>query len=385
MTSIKSTGFCKKKEMVYSHGRSTVGRQAESDIKVEVGISIENLGYTSARRRAYSGARLAISSGETSGKGRSSVMLHSKLESVEFQNQFNSYLQKLKIADGIVTSESFLDIGGKQENRLHQHPLAEKWTVSLSRRCGIRYELSSSDCVWVNGEQKSANSHRTRITSSPICPSGNCRVIFNSIKNKNQLVVETHSATLIERIRRLIMMELLIGGCKIIYIQEGLKNWWIVCKQIGFLKNGNFDSPWPEDFFGERSRGTIRLVVAVSKRHRIIKRMLQKSRYFFCGSEIMRWEKIIFASSKAMRDHYRDLYDENDINMALLKQLLHHAQKRSACRAESHYLHLLKGMPQDYNNGITTTASLEKELQNCSVDWLNAKYGNSNLGYKVSI
>ena len=97
--------------------------------------------------------------------------------------------------------------------------------------------------------------------------------------------------------------------------------------------------------------------------------------------------KIIFASSKAMRDHYRELYDENDINMALLKQLLHHAQKQGLHveLEESLPPFIEKGMPQDYNNGIITTALVsEKELQNCSVDWLNAKYGNSNLGYKVS-
>ena len=79
--------------------------------------------------------------------------------------------------------------------------------------------------------------------------------LFNdSIKSGNQLIVETHSVTLIERIRKLIRKgELSNKDVRIIYVQNQESSSSSICKQIGFLSDGDFDTAWPEkDFFGER-------------------------------------------------------------------------------------------------------------------------------------
>ena len=89
-----------------------------------------------------------------------------------------------------------------------------------------------------------ANKNRLILIEQPelhLHPSAQAEIaelFLDSIKNKNQLVVETHSATLIERIRRLIRNGTFDPeDATIIYIQEGgSKTDGSVCKQIGFLK-----------------------------------------------------------------------------------------------------------------------------------------------------
>lgn len=60
--------------------------------------------------------------------------------------------------------------------------------------------------------------------------------------------------TLIERIRKLIRKgELSNKDVRIIYVQNQESSGSSICKQIGFLSDGDFDTAWPEkDFFGER-------------------------------------------------------------------------------------------------------------------------------------
>ena len=151
-------------------------------------------------------------------------MLHSKLESVEFQNQFNSYLQKLKIADGIVTSESFLDIGEVNRKTGYINILLQKNEqfhslvdvgFGTSQVLPIVFELMANKNRLILIEQPELHLH-------PSAQAEIAELFLDSIKNKNQLVVETHSATLIERIRRLIRNGTFDPeDATIIYIQEG--------------------------------------------------------------------------------------------------------------------------------------------------------------------
>lgn len=203
-------------------------------------------------------ARLAISSGNTTGKKGEdlAVMLHLKLKDKTFRERFNNYLQKLHIANGIVTSESYLDIGTSKKLTGYINVLLEKngqfnslvdVGFGTSQVLPIVFELMAQENRLMLIEQPELHLH----------PSAQAELgeLFNdSIKSGNQLIVETHSVTLIERIRKLIRKgELSNKDVRIIYVQNQESSGSSICKQIGFLSDGDFDTAWPEkDFFGER-------------------------------------------------------------------------------------------------------------------------------------
>ena len=203
-------------------------------------------------------ARLAISSGNTTGKKGEdlAVMLHLRLKNKKFRERFNNYLQKLHIANGIVTSESYLDIGASKKLTGYINVLLEKngqfnslvdVGFGTSQVLPIVFELMAQENRLMLIEQPELHLH----------PSAQAELgeLFNdSIKSGNQLIVETHSVTLIERIRKLIRKgELSNKDVRIIYVQNQESSGSSICKQIGFLSDGDFDTAWPEkDFFGER-------------------------------------------------------------------------------------------------------------------------------------
>lgn len=203
-------------------------------------------------------ARLAISSGKTTGKKGEdlAVMLHLKLKNKIFRKRFNNYLQKLHIANEIVTSESYLDIGTSKKLTGYINVLLEKngqfnslvdVGFGTSQVLPIVFELMAQKNRLMLIEQPELHLH----------PSAQAELgeLFNdSIKSGNQLIVETHSVTLIERIRKLIRKgELSNKDVRIIYVQNQESSGSSICKQIGFLSDGDFDTAWPEkDFFGER-------------------------------------------------------------------------------------------------------------------------------------
>jgi len=203
-------------------------------------------------------ARLAISSGKTTGKKGEdlAVMLHLKLKNKKFRERFNNYLQKLHIANEIVTSESYLDIGTSKKLTGYINVLLEKngqfnslvdVGFGTSQVLPIVFELMAQKNRLMLIEQPELHLH----------PSAQAELgeLFNdSIKSGNQLIVETHSVTLIERIRKLIRKgELSNKDVRIIYVQNQESSGSSICKQIGFLSDGDFDTAWPEkDFFGER-------------------------------------------------------------------------------------------------------------------------------------
>jgi AAA15 family ATPase/GTPase len=203
-------------------------------------------------------ARLAISSGKTTGKKGEdlAVMLHLELKNKKFRERFNNYLQKLHIANGIVTSESYLDIGTSKKLTGYINVLLEKNGQFNSL---VDVGFGTSQVLPVVFELM-AQKNRLMLIEQPelhLHPSAQAELgeLFNdSIKSGNQLIVETHSVTLIERIRKLIRKgELSNKDVRIIYVQNQERSGSSICKQIGFLSDGDFDTAWPEkDFFGER-------------------------------------------------------------------------------------------------------------------------------------
>lgn len=207
-------------------------------------------------------ARLAISSGRYSGKKGEdlAVMLHTALRDQAFKDQFNNYLQKLHIADSIETSESFLEISGEKKltgyiNILlgkngQYHSLVDVG-FGTSQVLPIVFELMAQENRLILIEQPELHLH-------PSAQAEIGELLNDSIKSGNQLFIETHSVVLIERIRRLIRTgELSNDDVRIIYV-HGDDSGASVCKQIGFLSDGDFDQAWPEkDFFGEREAETL--------------------------------------------------------------------------------------------------------------------------------
>ena len=207
-------------------------------------------------------ARLAISSGKNTGKKGEdlAVMLHTALRVQTFKDRFNNYLQKLHIADGIETSESFLEIHGEKKltgyisillKKKGQYNSLADVGFGTSQVLPIIFELMAQEDRLILIEQPELHLH----------PSAQAEIgglLNDSIKRDNQLFVETHSVVLIERIRRLIRTgELSNDDVRIIYVQ-GDDSGASECKQIGFLSDGDFDQAWPEkDFFGEREAETL--------------------------------------------------------------------------------------------------------------------------------
>lgn len=203
-------------------------------------------------------ARLAVSSGRSSGKKGENlaVMLHSNLEDNDFKEKFNLYLKKLGIADGIITSESYLSVSEKDRKTGYINILLDKngqyntlvdVGFGTSQVLPIVFELMAQENRLILIEQPELHLH----------PSAQAEIgdlLVDSIKRKNQLIVETHSVTLIERIRRLIREgKLDHKDVNVIYIQDNPQKHCSECKQIGFLSDGDFNAAWPEkDFFGER-------------------------------------------------------------------------------------------------------------------------------------
>ena len=203
-------------------------------------------------------ARLAVSSGNTTGKKGEHLtgLLHTKLRDEKFKEKLNRYLSKLGIADGITTGESYQSAGGRKRNTGYINILLEKngqynslvdVGFGTSQVLPVVFELMAHENRLILIEHPEQHLH-------PYAQSEIGDLLVDSKNKKNQLIVETHSVTMIERIRRLIRNGNLDPiDVKILYIQSDEKMGSSICKQIGFLSDGTFDNPWPEkEFFGER-------------------------------------------------------------------------------------------------------------------------------------
>jgi len=204
-------------------------------------------------------ARLAQSSGNKIGiRGEDlATMLHQRQNDSVFMGKFNSHLQSSGVADSARTEASYMkNADGKEVETgfikiLLEH---EGYTRSLmdlgfgtSQVLPIIFELSLRTRSLIVLEQPELHLH-------PAAQSEIGGILNFSIKQNNQLIVETHSANLIERLKRLIREgELDNNDVNIIYIGKDEDHGGSRCDVIGFDEKGEFTETWPEEsFFGER-------------------------------------------------------------------------------------------------------------------------------------
>ena len=203
-------------------------------------------------------ARLAQSSGNRIGiKGEDlATMLHQRRDNVEFMNKFNSHLQVLGIADKATTAPSYMKSEGKEVEtgyiKILLHKQGKDRTLmdlgfGTSQVLPVVFELGLRKNRLILIEQPELHLH-------PAAQSEIGSLLKFSIEQGNQLIVETHSANLIERLRKLIREgKLDSSDVNIIYIGFDDERGGSRCDVIGFDDKGEFTEAWPEEsFFGER-------------------------------------------------------------------------------------------------------------------------------------
>jgi AAA15 family ATPase/GTPase len=206
-------------------------------------------------------ARLAQSSGNRIGiKGEDlATMLHLRTTKPDFMKKFNSHLQSLGVADSAITSPSYMrDKDDKEVETgfikiLLEHEGTTRSLMDLgfgtSQVLPIIFELSLRRDRLLVIEQPELHLH-------PAAQSEIGSLLNFSIEQNNQLIVETHSANMIERLKRLIREgQLDNDDINIIYIGKDEENGGSRCDVIGFNEKGEFTDAWPEEsFFGEREK-----------------------------------------------------------------------------------------------------------------------------------
>jgi predicted ATPase len=206
------------------------------------------------------GARLAQSSGNRIGiKGEDlATMLHVRSSKDDFMEKFNTNLKNLGVADSATTRAIYMkdEAGNELETGFIKILLKHEGTTrslmdlgfGTSQVLPIVFELSLRRDRIILLEQPELHLH-------PAAQAEIGDLLKFSIEQNNQLIVETHSANLIERLRRLIRTkELTKDDVNIVYIRkdsEGNSR----CDTINFNDDGTFADTWPEDdFFGEREK-----------------------------------------------------------------------------------------------------------------------------------
>ena len=203
-------------------------------------------------------ARLAQSSGNRVGiKGESlAIMLHQRRNNKEFMDKFNRHLQVLEIAEKATTAPSYMKSEGKEVETGYIKILLQKQGKNrtlmdlgfgTSQVLPVVFELGLRRNRLILIEQPELHLH-------PAAQSEIGSLLSFSIEQGNQLIVETHSANLIERLRKLIREGKLSNkDVNIIYIGKDEQNGGSRCDVIGFDEKGEFTEAWPEEsFFGER-------------------------------------------------------------------------------------------------------------------------------------
>jgi len=203
-------------------------------------------------------ARLAQSSGNRVGiKGEDlATMLHQRRNNKEFMDRFNMHLQVLGIAEKATTAPSYMKSGGNEVETGFIKILLEKdgknrtlmdLGFGTSQVLPVVFELGLRKNRLILIEQPELHLH-------PAAQSEIGSLLNFSIEQGNQLIVETHSANLIERLRKLIREgKLSNNDVNIIYIGKDKQNGGSRCDVIGFDEKGEFTEAWPEEsFFGER-------------------------------------------------------------------------------------------------------------------------------------
>ena len=205
-------------------------------------------------------ARLAQSSANRVGiRGEDlAIMLHVRRENTEFMEKFNSHLSALGIAESATTTASYTKSGDGKEletgfikvmvNKEGTERSLMDLGFGTSQVLPIVFELTLRKNRLIVLEQPELHLH-------PAAQAELGDLLKFSLEQGNQIIAETHSANLIERIRKLIRNgELSSDDANIIYIRQD-SNGAAICDSIGFNDDGTFSDTWPEDdFFGEREK-----------------------------------------------------------------------------------------------------------------------------------
>lgn len=184
-------------------------------------------------------------------------MLHSRNENKEIMNKFHSHLSNMGIADKIITRETMVERNGEmspsgfirmyvEDCNGNERHISDMGT-GVGQVAPIVFECILRRNRLILIEQPEVHLH-------PKAQSELGDLFIDSLEEGNQLIVETHSSTMIERIRRRIREgEISHNDVNIIYLKSSKKGTEVI--PIGFESDGDFDSPWPEDtFFGEREK-----------------------------------------------------------------------------------------------------------------------------------
>tara|TARA_B100001094_G_scaffold50051_1_gene45570 strand:+ start:1109 stop:2584 length:1476 start_codon:yes stop_codon:yes gene_type:complete len=204
-------------------------------------------------------ARLAQSTGNRIGnKGEDLPMeLHRRMENEPFMKKFNHNLSMIGVGDSAITMPSYtkgpdgkqyetgyikimLEVGGELRSLMDLG-------YGTSQILPVIFELSLRRNRIIVIEQPELHLH-------PGAQSEIGTLLAESIKDGNQLIIETHSPNIIERLKKLIRKgELSADDVNIIYVGKTDENKGSYCNVIGFDEKGKFTEKWPEvTFFGER-------------------------------------------------------------------------------------------------------------------------------------
>jgi len=208
-------------------------------------------------------SRLAQSSGNrigTRGEDLSS-MLHIRRDNEEFMDKFNKNLQMFGIADTATTAASYMKVKkGVKEEEIETGYIQILIEKDGTFRSLMDLGFGTSQVLPIIF-QLSLRRNRLLILEQPelhLHPAAQLEIgnlLKFAIEQGNQIIAETHSANMIERLRSLIRSgELTKDDVNIVYISKD-SDGSSRCDIIGFNDDGTFDDTWPEDdFFGEREQ-----------------------------------------------------------------------------------------------------------------------------------
>ena len=170
---------------------------------------------------------------------------------------YEGYLSNMGIADKIITRETMVERNGEkspsgfiriyvEDSNGNERHISDMGT-GVGQVAPIVFECILRRKRLILIEQPEVHLH-------PKAQAELGDLFIDSLEEGNQLIVETHSPTMIERIRRRIREgEISHNDVNIIYLKSSKKGTEVI--PIGFESDGDFDSPWPEDtFFGEREK-----------------------------------------------------------------------------------------------------------------------------------
>ena len=132
-------------------------------------------------------------------------MLHQRKDNKEFMDKFNMHLQLLGIAEKATTAPSYMKSEGKEVETGFIKILLEKEgkNRTLMDLVLVQVKFCLLFLSWIK-ENRLILIEQPELHLHPAAQSEIGSLLNFSIEQGNQLIVETHSANLIERLRKLI-------------------------------------------------------------------------------------------------------------------------------------------------------------------------------------